>query len=86
MSKKSKNANALERKKKKAAQKQSMKLLYQTWARNGENSKSKRFTARGRRQHVVKTHAHDVFRCGNVGCKRCFAKLNGVVEVVPVAA
>jgi len=71
MSKKAKNAQREKRKSEKKARKESMQRLYQQWANEGRNTKSKRVrlaAARGVRVRPRKGEGHP---CTNVGCPQC---------------
>lgn len=76
MSKKSKS----QAKDKRAAMKRSRKALqkaqYETWARDGQNKKSKRVRLASGRVKSIKLHNHPNGACGNLGCISCQPALN----------
>jgi len=72
MSKKCKNASKLKRLQQKRARRAANKARYQTMARAGENSKSKRFVKRGKAGKKAGQLSHSEGHCGNTACLRCF--------------
>lgn len=74
MSKKAKNNAKRENLKRKRAKKAANTAQYQSWAREGENTKSKRAKSKAKKNRLVNTISHKDGDCGNIGCRRCNIK------------
>lgn len=72
MSKKSKIASKDKRLAKKRAIKLANKAKYESWAKSGENTKSKRNRSSSRKNRLAKAFSHKTGHCGNLACKRCY--------------
>ena len=72
MSKKSKATAKQVRLNKKRAIKMANKAKYQGWARDGDNTKSKRSRSSNRKNKLAKTVSHSMGHCGNLACVRCY--------------
>jgi len=71
MSKVSKKRAAEKRRQQKFAKKQAKKALYESYANQGVNKKSKRFQKKGKKK-LVSGIDHPLGPCGNPGCIKCF--------------
>jgi hypothetical protein len=76
MSKSSKNAQALIRKKEKRAKKERQQAVYDSYKLAGTNQKSKRTKLANKRSMKVGTKSHPDGACFNHGCERCQPELN----------
>ena len=74
MSKKAKKASKLKNLQRKRARKAANKARYQQMARDGVNSKSKRFKKKSKFDKKARPVKHLDAHCGNNGCKRCFPR------------
>lgn len=72
MSKKSKSASKERNRKKKAQRKANNRAKYESFMRDGKNTKSKRNRMGSRRKVLLQVHDHPHGSCGNAGCIRCF--------------
>lgn len=72
MSKLSKNRSAEKRLRAKRAQKASMAALYESYAKSGNNRKSKRTARKIRASNKMRNRLHPQIPCGNIACKRCY--------------
>lgn len=72
MSKKCKKASKDKNLQRKRARKAANKARYQTMARAGENTKSKRAVKRGKAGKKAGGKSHPDGHCGNPACLRCF--------------
>lgn len=72
MSKKSKATAREKRLNKKRAIKMANKAKYQAWAKEGQNSKSKRSRRVGKQKRLAKSFSHFPGHCGNLACKKCY--------------
>jgi len=68
MSKRTKTAAALRRKKEKRSRKDAQRAKYEAWSKAGSNKKKKQ----NRGTRTARATKHEVLFCGNVGCRRCF--------------
>ena len=73
MSKKSKSRAKDKRSKEKASRKAAKKALYQSFRDSGKNNRSKRFRLAAKRRSSVRAVSHPNGKCGNPGCRKCFA-------------
>ena len=78
MSKKVKKASKAKNMARKRAIRLANKNTYQGWAREGDNSKSKRARAKNKKTRLIKTTLHKnsykTNPCGNIGCRFCNPK------------
>lgn len=58
----------------KAANKATKRALYESWAADGRNNKSKRSMKNIKK--LVKSYPHAIAKCGNIGCIKCFPWFN----------
>ena len=71
MSKTSDAKNSERRRREKFARKQAKKALYESYAKAGANSKSKRNKQKSKK-NLVSGVDHPDGECGNPGCKKCY--------------
>lgn len=83
MSKSSKNAQALLRKKEKRASKDRQNAVYEAYKAAGTNTKSKRTKLANKRSMKVGTVSHPDGPCFNHGCARCQPELNSPFNADP---
>lgn len=69
MSKRTKTASAIRRKKEKRSRKDAEQAKYAAFAKAGQNKKSKRSLGKNKEGRVVR---HAILFCGNIGCQKCF--------------
>lgn len=72
MSKASRARARDKRSKEKLSRKRAKKALYESYARAGANSKSKRFTKKGQRKLLTGASHPEGVKCGNPACRRCY--------------
>lgn len=72
MSKLSKNRAAEKRLRAKRTQKAAMAALYESYAKSGNNRKSKRSARKIRASSKMRNRMHQQIPCGNIACKRCY--------------
>lgn len=72
MSKASKKRSAEKRRQQKQQKKQAKKALYESFRKQGINSKSKRYQKRSARRLISGVSHPDGAKCGNPGCKKCY--------------
>lgn len=68
----------------KRARKAAAKAKYETWRKEGRNTKSKRVKLRAKRlrKKTLTTLRHKDGACGNFGCKRCNPILQNLLTPV----
>lgn len=76
MSKKSKSQAKDKRRSMKRSRKAAQRTQYESWARDGQNKKSKRVRLASGRVRGAKPRNHPNGDCGNSGCIRCSPGLN----------
>lgn len=81
MSRKSKSAAKLRRRKDKRARKEAEKARYASYRDQGVNSKSKRFRLK-RRRRIGDRPQHADGPCGNVGCQKCHPSYRDAAAIV----
>lgn len=80
MSKAAKLRAKEERLKKKRAHKASMTATWETYAKTGQNVKSKRNRNKVKNSSHMRPRTHPHGNCHNHGCKKCYPKLNAKPE------
>lgn len=76
MSKKTKSQAKEKRRSLKRSRKAAQRAQYESWAREGQNKKSKRNRLANGRARTVRLRSHVDGECGNLGCLKCNESLN----------
>lgn len=76
MSKKAKSQAKDKRRSLKRSRKAAQRTQYESWAREGQNKKSKRNRIANGRARTVRLRSHPDGACGNLGCLKCNKSFN----------
>lgn len=76
MGKKAKSQRAQKRKMEKRARKEAKAALYKSYAEQGRQGGSKRMKLKAKNKLHVRSRAHLRTPCGNLGCPKCYPRLN----------
>jgi len=78
MGKTSRTKSKEKRKEQKRARKNAQKALYESYMKQGKNTKSKRSTLNNKRKaKAISVVSHPDGACGNPGCAKCFGVFFG---------